>query len=136
GPDLFGGPRQAVPDPGRQVRDRGIGKPALRGHLELFAVADGADDQALLGVRGQRRGAAVPSPEDRLPGIQEQAALALVGLPAVAGVASVGEQRADLLLEEVRIRLQREDGAPDGDHGAVLYTVSQKPGREKTLFQK
>ena len=70
----------------------------LRRHPEVFGVADGLDQEALLGLAGEQGRAGVATFQGVGQAIEPQAPLGLA--LAVAREAAVGQQRADLRLEE------------------------------------
>src|SRR6185295_12970250 len=73
-------------------------------HLELvvLAVADGLDEKAVVGIARKDGGrAGLAALQRPFPGVEPESALDLLRVGAVAAVALVDEDRADLLLEEL-----------------------------------
>src|SRR5204862_8053944 len=86
--------------PRDDVRDLIVRKLLLHGHPELVGLADGPNEDALLGLPGNDGGTGVAALEESLAAVEEKAALHLVGLSAVALIAALNKNRPDLLLEE------------------------------------
>ena len=103
-----------------QVRDLAVGKLlALGGHLQvLVLVGNRVDQEAVGGLSRDQGGAGVAAVEKPLPRVEHEPALHLVGVPAVALVATGDEHRPHLLLEEDPVvvgKLLRGVGSPRQD---------------------
>src|SRR5262249_47719331 len=99
------GPGGALPDPRGQGRDLGFGEATLGRHAQVrVAVADRLDEQALLRVAGHENGSAVAALVDGRTAVQLQAPAFLLRGGAVALKAALGQDGADLLLEELDVR--------------------------------
>ena len=95
---IAAGPGSTQRDPAGEDGDFLRAELAVGGHLEPLVV-DRLDDQALLGLAGHDRRSRLAPFENRLQRVEPQAPFLL--LVAVARVAFLGEQRPDVLLEEV-----------------------------------
>ncbi len=93
------GPRQTQLDPPPEAGDLARRELTLRRHLQLAAMLDGRDEQALARLARHGRRAAVAPLEHRIPAREAQPAFRLVA--AVALLALLGQERPDLLLEEL-----------------------------------
>ena len=92
------GPGSTQGDPAGEDGDFLRAELAVGGHLEP-RIVDRLDDQALLGLAGHDRRPRLAPFEDGLQRVEPQAPFLF--LVAVARVALLGEQRPDVLLEEV-----------------------------------
>ena len=137
------GPGGALLDPARESLDLGVGQLALRRHLGLALIADGADERALVGLARHDRGAVVAPFENRRARGQAQAPLGL--LVAVALLAAGDQHGADPLLEVVG-RVVREGAGlgrgPDGEnpedgerpsHGSGLPGADRRAGSRRVV---
>jgi hypothetical protein len=89
--------------PPLEVGDLGVGQLLLRRHLHVVVVVpDGRDQQALVRVPRHDGRPGVAALEQGRPAVDQQPALGLVGLRAVALVAPLDEDRADPLLEQIQ----------------------------------
>ena len=95
---IAAGPGSTQRDPAGEDGDFLRVELAVGGHLEPLVV-DRLDDQALLGLAGHDRRSRLAPFEDRLQRVEPQAPFLL--LVAVARVAVLGQQRPDVLLEEL-----------------------------------
>ena len=76
----------------------------FRRHLEVFVgIADGRDEETFFRIAGDEGGAGRAALEQRIARIEQEAALGFSLLRAVALVARLGEDRADLRLEELDV---------------------------------
>ena len=109
----------------------------LGGHGELgIRILDGLDEERLLEIAGHDGGAFVAALVGAVTGIEDEAALRGILLGGVALVATIDEDRADILLEELepflgRLRFvggdregggeqrEREGGMTERQHGRV-----------------
>ena len=93
--------------PRLEVFDHRLGQLAatlLGRHGEVFVgVAHRLDEQALLKIARHHRWSVVAAAPDALAGIEQEAALDLLGLLRVALETLVGEDGTDLLLEEIEL---------------------------------
>jgi hypothetical protein len=98
------GPGRALPDPGLQIGDLFVREAFLRGHLEVVVdPADRFQEQAFLRISRDERRPGVAPFQGAFAGIEVQTALEFFRLRAMAGIASLGQQRTDLFLEELEI---------------------------------
>jgi hypothetical protein len=110
------GPAGAACHPGSEVGHGGVGQPAPRRHPQVFGgMADGLDQQALVGIAGHDGRPAGATLEQCLAAIDAQAA---AGLRApVALEADIGEDETDFQLEEGIVVGRRGGGCGQGQGG-------------------
>ena len=121
-------------NPVREVGNLLVGKlVALRGHLEVrVLVADGVDDEAVLGLARDDRWPRVAAVEHALAGVQHEAALYLVGVAAVAFVATVREHGTDVRLKKLEVlRRNRRRGSRRRDIRLQPRTQDAEAQREQ-----
>jgi hypothetical protein len=102
--DVAAGIGGAAADPLGEIGDLGVGEfLALGGHLEILVlVADGLDEERLVGLAGDDGGAGVAAGEGGFAGVEEEAAFYFFVL-TVALVTVLGEDGADFGFEEFEV---------------------------------
>ena len=125
----LGWPRQSLADPFRQRGDR-LGRDLLVGARHGFdvlhlGVVDCEDQAADLRLAGYDNGPDFAALEDKFAGIETEAGLLFLG--AVALVAIVSEDRADLLFEELDL---------GGRRGGSHLRGGSREGEEKGAIEK
>ena len=126
----FGGPGRAALHPLGEGGGLGVAESRLGRHLQvLVAVADGFDEEALVRLTGDDGGAGVAAFERAGAGVEEEAAFEFLRAGAVALVATLGQQGADALLEELGVlggeggrgsgKPARRDSESDDERGEI-----------------
>jgi hypothetical protein len=92
-------------DPSAQVRDLGVGKLAIGGHLQVIArrMTNRGKQQAFVGLTGHNRWSAITPCDQQLARTQFEAPLA-VGTLQMTATARLDKQRSDPAFEEITLR--------------------------------